>query len=70
VATAAAAGLISTKYGRNLWYGIAWGKPSHSFRSEHAAVDSNANALTTSTSAKPNAESTIVVEDTAKLVSN
>jgi hypothetical protein len=70
VATAAAAGLISTKYGRNLWFGIAWGKPSHSFRSEYAAIDPNVNALATSTSAKPDAESTIVVKDTAKLVSN
>lgn len=61
---------VSTKYGRNFRLRAASRQPSYTYGRQHAAVNPPVDAPTTLTTAKPNAESTVVTENLAKFISN
>lgn len=61
---------VSTKYGRNFRLGAASRQPSYTYGCQHAAANPHVDAPTTLTTAKPIAESTVVTETLAKLISN
>lgn len=70
MAVNATASLVSTKYGRNFRFGAASRQPSYTYGCQHATAYPLVDAPTTLTSTKPNAESTVVAENLAKLISN
>ena len=61
---------VSTKYGRNFRLGATSRQPSYTYGRQHAAANPHVDAPTTLTTAKPIAESTVVTENLAKLISN
>lgn len=70
MAVNATVSLVSTKHGRNFWLGAASRQPSYTFGYQHAAANPLLDAPTNLTATKPHAESTVVTEILAKLISN
>ncbi len=67
---AAAVSSVPTKYGRNIWLGVASRQPNYDFWCQHVAANPLLDASATSTSAKPYAESAVVTKNLAKLILN